>query len=518
MRLSSRLLIVFVTCLMAMALSSVPAQAQCGAPSIKLSPNLGAPGTEVTVNGQNFGTGKYVDIYYDGTMRATGKTDSWGDFTILFTIPESYKGTYIVQAVVVHDTANAVFTVKPGLRVRPEKGPVGTNVTVKGQGFAKKEEGIELIYYFDGGYQKVERDILANAQGSWEISFPIPPSTGGEHKLGAQSAESQPSEVKDATFKVTPGISLDKPSGFVGESITMTGSQFAPYEKGIQILFAGQAVVPDIKANGQGDWEESFEVPEMSTGTYIVTAQSTVTQKEDIIAFSFEIKPDIVLSPDEGYVGMNLTVTGHGFAANGDVAIMYDGRLEKTAETNDKGSFDNASFVAPESQHGERQVIAKDAAGNNASAIFTMESDPPGMPALISPSKGGWVGLVGKVTPMFEWSEVSDDSGVRYRLQIATSANVTATGEFVDPLVSVPDIVGTNYTLEKKDALPYGTYYWIVQAIDRAENAGNWTAAYSFRAGLLPIWGFIAAIVATVVLLGALIYFFIIRRRRYYYG
>ena len=53
------------------------------------------------------------------------------------------------------------------------------------------------------------------------------------------------------------------------------------------------------------------------------------------------------------------------------------------------------------------------------------------------------------MTPTFEWSAVSDDSGVHYRLQIATSANVTATGEFVDPLVSV-DIVGTNYTLEKK--------------------------------------------------------------------
>ena len=105
---------------------------------------------------------------------------------------------------------------------------------------------------------------------------------------------------------------------------------------------------------------------------------------------------------------------------------------KETAETNDKGSFD-ASFLVPESQYGERQVIARDAAGNNATAILTMESDPPDTPKLISPSDGGRVGLVGRVTPTFEWSAVSDDSGVHYRLQIATSANVTATGEFVDP-------------------------------------------------------------------------------------
>jgi hypothetical protein len=298
----------------------------------------------------------------------------------------------------------------------------------------------------------------------------------------------------------------------------MTGSRFAAYEKNIQILFAGQAVVPNIKANAQGDWEESFEVPEMPTDTYIVTAQGTVTQKEDVIGLSFEIKPDIVLSPGQGHVGMNLTVTGHGFVANEDVVIMYadEDNQVATARTNAQGSFDNVSFVVPESQHGERQVIARDSAGNNASAILTMESDPPDTPEPISPSTGGWAGLIGKVRPTFEWSQVSDDSGVRYRLQIATSANVTATGEFVHPLVSIPDIVGTNYTLEKEDALPCGIYYWIVQAVDRAGNADNWTKAYSFRAGLLPLWGFITIIVAIVVLLVALIRALVIRRRYYY--
>ena len=90
---------------------------------------------------------------------------------------------------------------------------------------------------------------------------------------------------------------------------------------------------------------------------------------------------------------MNLTVTGHGFAANEDVDIMYDGSQKATAETNDKGSFD-ASFLVPESQYGERQVIARDAAGNNATAILTMESDPPDTPKLISPSDRGRAGLV----------------------------------------------------------------------------------------------------------------------------
>ena len=287
------------------------------------------------------------------------------------------------------------------------------------------------------------------------------------------------------------------------------------YEKDIQILFDGQAVVTGIKADAQGNWEGSFEVPEMPAGTYSVTAEGESTKKEDISGLGFEIKQSIVLPPDEGYVGMNLTITGHGFAANKDVNIMYDGNQKATATTNDTGSF-KAIFVVPESHHSEHQVTAEDAAGNNASAIFIMESDPPPVPALISPSNRSWMGLVGKVTPTLEWSTVSDDSGVHYRLQIAKSDNVTATGEFVDPLFSVEGLVGTNYTLEKKDALPYGTYYWIVQAMDGAGNERGWTAARSFRAGLLPMWGFIAIIVAIVVFLVALIRTLVIRRRYYY--
>jgi len=281
------------------------------------------------------------------------------------------------------------------------------------------------------------------------------------------------------------------------------------------VLFAGQEVVTGIIADSQGEWEASFEVPEMPAGAYSITIEGQRTNKEDIGELSFEVEPGIVLSPDQGYVGMDLTVTGCGFNASEDINIMYEDSQVTTAMTNDKGSFD-VSFAVPESRHGERLVIAGYGAGNAANAIFTMESEPPDPPTLISPVNKSWVGLIGKVTPTFEWSEVSDDSGVRYRLQIATSANVTATGEFVDPVVSVAGVADTSYTLEEKDALPNGTYYWTAQAVDGAENESGWTTARSFRVGLLPRWGFIAAIAAAVVLLVVLIRALIIRRTIYY--
>ena len=520
MRLFFQLLVVLVVCLTAISLPAMPAQAN--GTYITLSPSSGVPGEEVTIRGYNFTAEEWVDIYYypngTGEWIEDVETDEDGDFRVTFTVPESCSGDHEVRARdVYYITASADFTVKPGLTIDPEEGPVGTTVTVEGHGFAEDEEDIELRYYRDDDdYDTVAENIEADEDGSWEMSFPIPPSAQGSHKIDAQGDDSSLAQVEDAFFEVTPGISIGESSGSVGESITMTGSGFATNERDIKILFDGQAVVTEIRADDTGYWEENFKVPERPKGEYSVTAEGERTEKEDINELSFEIEPGIVLSPDEGHVGMNLTVTGGGFPTNKDVDIMYGGSQVATAKTNAKGSFE-VSFPVPESQHSAPQVTAEDAAENEATAIFTMESEPPDTPELISPPDGSRVGFTGKVRPTFEWTAVSDDSGVRYSLQIATSANVTDTGEFADPVVSVTDIVGTNYTLEKTEALPYGTYYWIVQAVDGAENESGWTAARSFRAGLLPLWAFIVIIVAIVAAIGAPVYFFVIRRRIYYY-
>ena len=519
MQLLSRLLVVLTVCLIAIALPAVPAQAAICLPyGIDLSPKNGPPGTEVTISGHDFAADKLVDIYYDGTLIVWGYTDSSGYFTLRFTVPEGCTGPYEVLAKVGRADLGTVevhtyFTVRPGLTVNPEEGPAGTNVTVTGHGFAKNEAGIELMYYLNGSYDPVERDIAADANGSWQANFTIPTSTREEHKLDAQGTISKLFEVKDAVFRVTAEISIDRSSGFVGDSITMTGGKFAAYEKGIEILFDGQAVVAGIKADGGGNWEATFQVPDMPAGEYSVTAEGEQTKREDLIELSFQIGPHIVLSAYEGYAGMDLTVVGHGFAASEDVVVTYDGNQVATAQTDPNGDFE-ASFIVPESEHGEHKIAAGYAGENHANAIFTMESNPPAAPTLVSPSSRSRLGFMGSVTPTFEWSAVSDDSGVRYSLQVAVSDNLTAGGEFVDPIVSVTNLAETSYTLA--EALPRGTYYWIVQAIDGAENESDWTAIRSFRVGLLPMWTFILIIVAIVVLLGALIRMLVRRRSLYY--
>jgi hypothetical protein len=527
MRLLIRVAIILVLSLVALALPATPARAQDT--RIRLSPDNGVPGEEITVYGYNFtasdGENIWVRIYYDfdddgdwddDERVATSETDDDGDFEATFDVPESYSGPRRVFA---RDEDGIerydYFDVEPGLTVDPEEGSVGTDVTVEGHGFAEDEEDIEVRYYFNGNYTTIEDSIEADEDGWWEISFEIPVSDQGGHDIDAQGDDSSFAEVHGVAFEVTPSVSLDKYSGSVGESITMTGNGFVAYERDITILFDGDAVQMEIRADETGYWEGSFEVPELARGTYDVTAEGEFTDKEDVDELSFDIGPGLVLSPDQGHVGTSLTVTGGGFATGENVIVRYDGMQVATAPSNSKGSF-TVTFSVPESQHGARQVSAEVDGTVEATMTFTMESQAPGVPELVSPPDETRVGVIGTVRPTFEWSEVSDPSGVHYSLQITSSANASTAG-FAHPIVSVTDIVGTDYTLNATEALSYGTYYWRVQAVDGAENEGAWTTARSFRAGVLPLWAFIVAIVAVAAGIGAAVYFFVIRRRVYYY-
>jgi len=512
-------LIVLAVCSIAITLPAVPVQAQDA--YILLSPDDGVPGEEITVYGQNFTPGRWVDIYYDtnGDREFTEdewvideRADDYGYFQVDFEVPESYTGDHEILA---EDTygvdAYDYFDVEPGLTINTEEGPVGTTVTVEGHGFAEEEENMELLYYLDGTAEVVEDDIEVNADGYWQASFQVPSSAMGDHYINARGDDTELKDVEDVSFEVIPEISLAASSGTVGESIAITGSGFDSEDSYIKVLFEGEEaeMEPEIvRADENGDWEASFEVPDMPAGTYSVTAEGQSTGEEDVNELTFTIGPGLLLFPDEGHVGMNLTVTGGGFTPDEPVLIKYAGSEEETARTDEGGGFET-SFLVPESRHGTHNVTAEVGGETEASATFIMESDPPDTPDLISPPEGDRVGFIGSIKLTFEWDEVSDDSGVYYSLRIWTANNVTE--------VSKVGLVGTNYTLNDIEALPQGSYYWSVQAVDGADNESGWTEPRSFRIGAMPLWAFIVLMVAAAGGIGTVLYFRVIRQRIYYY-
>jgi hypothetical protein len=173
-----------------MALPAAPAQADSEGPYITLSPISGVPGDTVRVSGYNFTDDGWVDIYYCLDAGCMNASRIWvgddeiddGSIRITFILPESYTGPHQVRAYLNTSLkATMNFTVRPGLTVSPAEGPVGTNVTVEGHGFAGNESNIQLWYYLDGDYQVIKDGITADNVGWWTWSFEIPSSARGNH-------------------------------------------------------------------------------------------------------------------------------------------------------------------------------------------------------------------------------------------------------------------------------------------------------------------------------------------------
>lgn len=529
MRLLPALGIVLALFLAAVALPTVSAEPGCRWPGISLSADRGVPGDIITISGIDFDAHEYVEIYYDGIWITDVRPRTDRQFTVDVEIPSGPTGQYTVRAIgpVQGETfqRDAVFRVIPGMSVSPESGPIGTEVTVQGLGFGASETGIEVRYYLNGvrgPYQRVAEGITADVTGSWEASFTVPEVAGGEYEISARGSQTfRPEAIRHAVFRVGPGISLGARHGAVGESVPVSGRGFGPNEPGIRVLVDGRMVPTDpadIQADAGGHWQATFEVPDRVKGEYGVTAGGDTTSSHAVGEVAFEIRPGITLSPAEGHVGMHVTVTGRGFAASSNVVIKYDDDEIATVTADAEGRFETG-FTVPESPGGERRVTARNAqppnstaGAGNALAIFTMESDPPPTPELIAPVDEHRTGFLFRATPTMEWSGVFDVSGVYYSIQVSTSPERNE-GGFVYPLFAIEGLTETSYTSAER--LPYGTYYWMVQAVDGARNKGEWTAVDSFRVGRLPMWAFIAILSFVGLVLVLRTYLILVKPRLY---
>jgi len=94
--------------------------------------------------------------------------------------------------------------------------------------------------------------------------------------------------------------------------------------------------------------------------------------------------------------------------------------------------------------------------GWSATWRLIIDTTPPEAPTLISPIDNY---VTNDTTPTFDWSDVSDPTGVTYEIQVG--------------IISKTGLTSSEYTLET--SLDYGTYTWKVRAKDGVGNAGNWS-------------------------------------------
>ncbi len=468
-------------------------------PVIDIETSSGTVGTAVDITGTGFGSAENkIAVTFNGKAVKSGITaNSSGTWTTTFTVPDAATGTHTVDAygstTEDDDVADENFTVSPKITVNPSTGGVGTVVTVTGTGFESAETGISLYYDDD----KVRTGLIANVNGTWSTSFTVPSSIKGMHTIDAEGDTTSDSEVEDKTFTVSPRVIVEPEGGYISDEIVISGSGFANNESGIKVTYDGKVIESNLSANDQGYWTTTINAPDSVNGDHTVSAYGNTTVADDVLESTFTIEALLTLNPRVGNVGDVVTVTGSGFSKKADISLAFGGEPLTLGIISDNTGKFSTSFETPVNISGDIVVSAIDTANVEASATFSIETTPPEVPRIASPKDGGREGYIGDTKVHFDWTDVSDPSGVRYAIQVSEQSN------FAELLVDIDNLEESMYTLSEAESLPPGSYYWRVKATDRAGNESAWTKPALVKTAVMSIK-------TAVIIILCLIAFFIV--------
>lgn len=495
------LVIAIIVSLLALIIPATPAAAI----SITLSPEEGRPGDTITVTGSGFTSGACIIIQFNYSPKRTISLGTTTIFSTSFIVPNVSPNTYLVQAVdcaAYGVLASAYFTViSASIDIDRDDGQVGTEVEIDGEDFNANED---ITVEYDGDDIDIEEgDDDTDSDGDFSCTIIIPESAAGEHTITVTSDDT--GATAEAEFTVEPAISISPTEGAAGTSVTISGTGFNQ-DDDITISFAASEIPTAIETDSNGSFSGTFKVPAKSKDTYKVKA-SDGTNKESV---NFTVTAGASIDTTTGNIGSSLTISGTGFIASGTVTVKYDDVQVATTTADANGKF-SVTFDVPASQHGDHTITASDGI-TTKQFTFTMESEPPEVPALLLPADNIKV----EAGVSFDWEDVEDVSGVTYTFQIASDKDFTSIvlekEGLTDSEYTLPE--ETNLKSAKKDA----PYYWRVKAIDGAFNESEWTTSRSFYSGFqwpeLKGWLLYLLIGVGAVLIG-LLGFWIGRRTAY---
>jgi hypothetical protein len=459
-------------------------------PFVRISPEEGPMGTNVTFNGYGFAASQQIQIKFKGAVIGSTTANTVGSWTMAYTIPATPAGSYTFEVQVKEGTdfwtwVLKYFKVTPKITVSPTSGTVRQTIAVNGSGFAADETDIRIT--FDG--KVVKENIYAGPNGSWSATIAVPAVRSGRYSIDASGAFTRARYVPDVEFTAVAGIWVDPISAYIGDTITVTGGGFALGETGIRIYFDGLDVTPAaITANTSGCWESSFTLPTSTFGSHTVSASGPSTQPAVTKTVSTKARI-LAISPVEGAPGDAISMTGDGFHGSQILTVTVGG----VAASGDMYSQSNGnvviSFRVPKgSTEGMRTVVVTDEGGASGSIAFTVTEKTLSMiPLPISPKDS----TLRSGTVTFEWQGITGSTGYSYTLEISgEGSNLPKT------------ITESTYTLTDDEALGKGTYYWRVKVVDDYGNEGPWSESIEFRVSPIPTWVWVVVgLVVLVVLL-----------------
>ena len=305
--------------------------------AITVSPTRGSPkSTTVTVSGTDFVAGTY-NILFDNTTVGSVTTGG-GSWSQTFIVPATAFGSYTVTV----GTVTANFTVDAKFSISPSRGPVGTRVTLTGEGFATGQGELPVRF---GAQQVITGSV--DSLGSVITRYNVPALPAGSYSVTIGNAP-------PVNFTITSSLSIGTSSGPPGTTVSLSGSGFGANAT-INLTFDGNTI-RSVSTDNEGALSTSFQVPEAPRGPRSVGVSEA---GRGAMQTTFTITPRLILDRLNSSPGSIVTATGTGFSAN-ERAISVTMGQETVASgisANANGSW-SASLTVPSLPAGSHTVQA----------------------------------------------------------------------------------------------------------------------------------------------------------------
>ena len=321
---------------------------------ITISPTSGKAGTEITLSGNGFVSGKRItSVTLNGSnvqyTPSSVTTDENGAFSgVRFAIPSTASGGSYTIRVTLEDGlyAETRFVLNPEIALGATTVGAGDKVTIVGNGFAPNSS----VTFYINGVLVPGSGTNSSSNGLIDTFITVPEMQKGKYTLTAKDASD--SSV-DVDFFIVQKVSLSPDSGGLFDTVTVTFTGFSANSiiRDVFVVFgsssSGIEILTDplpgsIRTNERGSATATFSIPSLRNGAWTFRAvDADGNSASTTLTIASKLTLPITLSENVGFDDP-AGVTGSGFLPNRAIVLTYNGVVVPGSggiTTNDSGYF-----------------------------------------------------------------------------------------------------------------------------------------------------------------------------------